>query len=97
MSSSELETQLAEAIALVHSQQNYEQANDSFASLLARIETESPTTAPLIKRIWEEFVRAHRSATFYESLSDAEAGLADKMAKNSIQLKQNYLRLVQEQ
>lgn len=92
-----LEVTLAGAIALSKDAINHAQANEQFEALLAQIQNESPTATLLLKQLWTEYLAAQRSATFYEGLSGAEAGLSEKMAKSTIQLKQNYLRLIQEQ
>lgn len=92
-----LEVTLAGAIALSQDATNHAQANEQFEAVLAQIQNESPTAALLLKQIWTEYLAAQRSAKFYEGLSGAEAGLSEKMVKSNIQLKQNYLRLIQEQ
>ncbi len=92
-----LEVTLAGAIALAKNGKNYDQANDQFEALLPQLQKESTEAATLLKQLWKEYLSVQRSAMFYESLSDAEAGLSEKMAKSNIQLKQNYMRLIQEQ
>ncbi len=92
-----LETTLLGAIALAQSGKSYDQAAEQFAAVAAQIESESPEAATLLKRLWKEYISVQRSAVFYEGLSDAEAGLSEKMAESNIQLKRNYMRLVQEQ
>lgn len=92
-----LEVALEGAIALAKDGKNTEQANTQFEALLAQLESESPTAVPLLKQLWKEYVSAQRSATFFESLSDAEKDLSDKMSASTIQLKRNYMRLIQEQ
>ena len=92
-----LEVTLSGAIALAKSGQNYEQANSQFEALTAQLEADSPEASKLLRQLWKEYVAVQRSAVFYESLSDAEAGLSEKMAESNIQLKRNYMRLVQEQ
>ncbi len=92
-----LEVTLSGAIALTKSGDNYDQANEQFEALLSQVETESPTVAPLLKRLWKEYTSVQRSAAFWEVMSDAEKDLSDKMSATNIQLKQNYMRLIQEQ
>ncbi|MEL6161759.1 MAG: hypothetical protein AAGJ95_11045 [Cyanobacteria bacterium J06554_11] len=88
---------LSGAIALAKEGKQYTQATAQFEALLTQIQAESPVTAPLLKQLWEEFMSAQRSAAFWQTLSDAEKELSDKMSESNIQLKQNYMRLVQEQ
>ncbi|KPQ37318.1 MAG: hypothetical protein HLUCCA11_02460 [Phormidesmis priestleyi Ana] len=92
-----LEVALAGAIALAKDSKNYAQASEQFTAITAQIEQDSPEAAKLLRQLWKEYLSAQRSALFYESLSNAEAGLSEKMTANTIQLKQNYMRLIQEQ
>ena len=92
-----LEVTLSGAISLAKNGKNYDQATEQFEALLAQLKKESPEAATLLKQLWKEYISVQRSAMFYESLSDAEAGLSEKMAQSNIQLKQNYMRLIQEQ
>ncbi len=91
-----LEVTLAGAIALAQGK-NYAQADEQFAAIAAQIEKDSPEATLLLKQLWREYVSVQRSALFYEGLSNAEAGLSEKMAESNIQLQQNYMRLIQEQ
>ncbi|NJM95930.1 MAG: hypothetical protein HC800_00775 [Phormidesmis sp. RL_2_1] len=92
-----LEVTLSGAIALAKNGKNYDQAKGQFDALLAQINSESPMASKLLKQLWQEYLSVQRSARFYESLSEAEAGLSEKMAKSTLQIKQNYMRLIQEQ
>ena len=92
-----LEITLAGAIALTKGNPNREQANEQFAAVLKQERTENAAVAPLLETLWREYTSAQRSATFWQSLSDAEKDLSDKMSETNIQLKQNYMRLIQEQ
>lgn len=92
-----LEITLAGAIALTKGKPDLEQANEQFAAILKQVRTETPAVAPLLEMLWSEYTSAQRSATFWQSLSDAEKDLSDKMSETNIQLKQNYMRLIQEQ
>ncbi len=92
-----LEVAMSGAIALAKDGKNYGQATEQFEALLSQMKSESPMAVTLLKQLWKEYIAVQRSAMFYESLSDAEAGLSEKMAQSNIQLKQNYMRLIQEQ
>ncbi len=96
-SKSLLEVTLDGAIALAKDGSNYPQATAQFEALLAQIEPAHPDIAPLLKTLWQEYISTQRSASFWESMSDAEKGLSEKMSESNIQLKQNYMRLIQEQ
>ena len=91
------EIALAGTIALAKSGKDYDQANRQFEALASQIGGDNPEAGKLLKQLWKEYVAVQRSAIFYESLSDAEAGLSEKMAESNIQLKRNYMRLIQEQ
>ncbi|EDX87150.1 hypothetical protein S7335_4857 [Synechococcus sp. PCC 7335] len=92
-----LEVTLDGAIALAKDSGNYRQATVQFEALLAQIDSEHPEIVPLLKTIWQEYLSAQRSATFWQNMSDAEKDLSEKMSESNIQLKQNYMRLIQEQ
>jgi len=85
------------AIALAKEGNTMPQATEQFNALLQQVERDSPTVTPLLQKLWDEYLSAQRSATFWQSLSDAEKELSDKMSATTVQLKQNYMRLVQEQ
>lgn len=92
-----LEVTFAGVIALAKDSGNYDQANEQFEAILSQIEADNPTATPLLKLLWKEFINSRRAATFWETVSDAEKDLSDKMTASTIQLKQNYMRLMQEQ
>ena len=76
---------------------SYEQAHDQFKALLSQIEADAPAVAPLLEQLWKEYISVKRSADFWQVMSDAEKGLSEQMSATNIQLKQNYMRLIQEQ
>ena len=96
-SKSLLEVTLEGAIALAKESGNYSQASTQFEALVAQIELEHSDIAPLLRTLWQEYLSAQRSATFWQNMSDAEKDLSEKMSESNIQLKQNYMRLIQEQ
>ena len=92
-----IETSLAGAIALAKDGKNLDAANAQFEAILSEIKTESPTSETLLRQLWQEYTSIQRSAKFWESMSDAEKELSEKMAESNVQLQRNYMRLVQEQ
>ncbi|MEL6489305.1 MAG: hypothetical protein AAFV85_00400 [Cyanobacteria bacterium J06634_6] len=92
-----LEITLAGAIALVKQGDSYDQATEQFEALLGQVKASSPDVAPLLQQLWKEYLSVQRSAEFWQVMSDAEKGLSEKMTASNIQLKQNYMRLIQEQ
>jgi len=92
-----LEVMMSGAIALAKDSDSYDQATEQFEALLSQIEADNPTATPLLRQLWKEFISGRRAAAFWETMSDAERGLSEKMTASTIQLKQNYMRLIQEQ
>ena len=91
------EVTLSGAIALARESDDMTQANQQFEALLTQVEAESPAAAPLLRQLWQALTSVQRSAAFWQVMSDAEKDLSDKMSATNIQLKQNYMRLIQEQ
>lgn len=85
------------AVALAQDPKTHPQAKEQFEQLCASLESEHAEVTELLQQLWQEYVSLQRSAAFWEGMSDAEKGLSEKMAEKNIQLKQNYLRLMQEQ
>ena len=73
------------------------EARERCAEIQARLDEKSLALAPLIQLLWNECLNARRSAAFWHELSDVEKTLSDSLTEKTIQLQQNYLRLVQEQ
>ena len=91
-----IESSLAGAIALAKDN-NTQAADEQFKAIFKQVQSENPTTAKLLSQLWQEYVSVQRSALFWESMSDAEKELSDKMTENNVQLQRNYMRLIQEQ
>lgn len=89
--------QLQECIELAHKLETHEKAKEEFGQWRDRLAAENPQAAALLTLLWEETIRANRSALFWEELTNVEKELSDRMTQQTIQLQQNYLRLVQEQ
>lgn len=92
-----LEVALSGAIALAKEGKAYSRAEQQFQSVKAQVQKESEEAAKLLQQMWSEYISAQRASTFWESMSDAEKDLSDKMAQSNVQLKRNYMRLMQEQ
>ncbi|MGF1519968.1 MAG: hypothetical protein ACFCVB_19500 [Nodosilinea sp.] len=93
----DLSTRLQDAINLAQQVQQHPEANHSFQAVLADLKAESPLAANLLEQLWREYIGTKRSSVFWEQLSEVEKNLSDRMSESHIQLKQNYLRLMQEQ
>lgn len=88
--------QLRKCIALAQEVANHPQANQAFEQLRDSIAQENPQAAELMDVLWQEAIAARRSAEFWHDMSDVEKNLCNQMMENMTQLRQNYLRLMQE-
>lgn len=92
-----LSDRLQTAIDLAQAVDSHGQAHCEFRELLADIQGQNPLLASLLERLWQEYMSSQRSSLFWEQLSTVEKQLSDQLTESHLQLKQNYLRLVQEQ
>lgn len=95
-SSSNPAAQLRKCISLVQEVANHAQANQAFEQLQDSLATENPQAAELMELLWKEAIAARRSAEFWHDMSNVEKDLSNRMMENMAQLRQNYLRLMQE-
>ena len=95
-SSSNPVAQLRKCILLAQEVATHPQANQAFAQLRDSVATENPQAAELIELLWQEAIAARRSAEFWHEMSNVEKDLSNRMMENMTQLRQNYLRLMQE-
>ncbi|MBE9140941.1 hypothetical protein IQ254_27710 [Nodosilinea sp. LEGE 07088] len=95
--STDLSSRLQAAISLAQQVQQHPEARLAFEEIVGDIRRESPLAAELLEQLWKEYLASQRSSLFWEQLSQVEKTLSDRMSESHIQLKQNYLRLVQEQ
>jgi hypothetical protein len=61
------------------------------------MQAEHPEYAAMLQMLWREYVSTQRSAAFWQELCQVEKHLSERITESHIQLKQNYLRLMQEQ
>lgn len=95
-SSPSLVSQLRQCISLAQELANHPQANQAFEQLQNSVATENPQAADLMELLWQEVIAARRSAEFWHEMSNVEKDLSNRMMENMTQLRQNYLRLMQE-
>ncbi|WOD38875.1 hypothetical protein [Nodosilinea sp. E11] len=95
--SPDLSNRLQTALTLAKEVQQHPAAHQEFQAMLGELETESPVAADLMAQLWKAYIASQRSSLFWEQLSEVEKNLSDRMSESHIQLKQNYLRLMQEQ
>ena len=88
--------QLKKCLSLVRDVGSHAEANRAFEQLCGIIDAENPMAAQLLEMLWEEAIMARRSALFWQQMSDVEKDMANRMMENMTQMRQNYLRLMQE-
>ncbi|HEY9889680.1 MAG TPA: hypothetical protein V6D02_14840 [Candidatus Obscuribacterales bacterium] len=88
---------LTAAIALAQDPRTQAEAHRCFNDLCETVRVENPQMATLLQMLWREYVTTQRSAVFWQELCQVEKHLSERITESHIQLKQNYLRLMQEQ
>jgi len=88
--------QLKKCITLAQDVGSHAEANRAFEQLCGIIDAENPMAAQLLEMLWEDTILARRSALFWQQMSDVEKDMANRMMENMTQMRQNYLRLMQE-
>lgn len=88
--------QLRKCIALAQEVTTHPQAIQEFAQLRDTIATQNPQIAELMDLLRQDVIAARRSADFWHQMSNVEKDLSNRMMENMTQLRQNYLRLMQE-
>ncbi|MES1025346.1 hypothetical protein ABN584_20835 [Gloeocapsa sp. BRSZ] len=89
-------TLLRQCLKLAQEVSTHAQANEEFAQLRDGIAATNPQAAELMDILWQEVIAARRSAEFWHEMSNVEKDLSNRMMENMAQLRQNYLRLMQE-
>lgn len=88
---------LESAIALARDVGTQTEAHTAFSDLYEDIRVDNPQMAMMLKMLWREYVTTQRSAAFWQELCQVEKHLSERITESHIQLRQNYLRLIQEQ
>ena len=88
--------QLKKCLLLAQDVGSHAEATRAFEQLSGIIDAENPMAAQLLEMLWEEAILARRSALFWQQMSDVEKDMANRMMENMTQMRQNYLRLMQE-
>jgi hypothetical protein len=73
---------------------HHDRAQADFDALCDRTDAQ---TAELLNTLWQELLAARRSAAFWQEMCDVEKELSHRIAESNLQLRQNYLRLMEEQ
>jgi hypothetical protein len=93
----DLSAQLQAAINLAQNVQHHSEAHEAFQAVAAALRAENPVAADLLQQLWHSYISTQRSSLFWEQLSEVEKNLSDRLSESHMNLKQNYLRLMQEQ
>jgi len=88
---------LTTAIKLAQDAKTHQEAHAAFQELYGQVRKDNPEMASLLHMLWREYVTSQRSATFWQELCQVEKHLSERIAESHLQLRQNYLRLMQEQ
>ncbi|MEM7771159.1 MAG: hypothetical protein AAGA75_25965 [Cyanobacteria bacterium P01_E01_bin.6] len=75
----------------------HSEAEECYVQLRDRLVDKDSDVAVVMDLMWKELLSGRRSACFWEGMCDAEQKLNESLAENHIQLRQNYMRLMQEQ
>ncbi|MEM6425735.1 MAG: hypothetical protein AAF728_11340 [Cyanobacteria bacterium P01_D01_bin.128] len=85
------------AIALTHDVSNHPDAQAAFTAIRQSVADGNPQAAEMMDMLWQEITSLQRSVNFWQEISQVEKNLSERITENHIQLKQNYMRLMQEQ
>jgi hypothetical protein len=87
---------LHECLAMAQDVKQHADAERHFLDLEESLAADAGQSE-VLTRLWKEILAARRSEAFWERMNHAEQTLSDRLTESHIQLKQNYLRLVEEQ
>ena len=87
---------LQECLSLAQDVTCHADAERLFLDLEAELSADE-ATREVLTELWKNVLAARRSAAFWEQISDVEKNMSEQLASSHLQLRQNYLRLMQEQ
>ena len=96
-STTDFATRLQAALDLAQSVENHGEASRIIQAIVAELHDQSPEAIALFQQLWRAYISSQRSSQFWQQVSEAEKNLSDRLSASHVQLKQNYLRLMQEQ
>ena len=88
---------LETAVKLAQDVETQNEAHATFNELYENLRSSDPDLATMLQILWREYVTSQRSITFWQELCQVEKHLSERITENHLQLRQNYLRLMQEQ
>lgn len=93
----DLATRLQLALDLAQTVETHSEASHLVQTIVADLQGQSPEAIALFEQLWRAYISSQRSSQFWQQISEAEKHLSDRLSASHVQLKQNYLRLMQEQ
>lgn len=91
-----LTQQLQHCISLAQSVETHGEAKQQFEQLRQQINDSNPELVSMLDLLWKEILTAYRSVGFWQQMSEVEKEMASNMMDTMTQMRQNYLRLMQE-
>lgn len=88
---------LEAAMKLAQNVETQSEAHATFNELYEHLRYDKPEMATMLQMLWREYTASQRSAAFWQELCQVEKHLSERITENHLQLRQNYLRLMQEQ
>ena len=88
---------LETAMKLAQNVESQYEAHAAFNELYEDLRSEAPELATMLQMLWREYVTSQRSVAFWQELCQVEKHLSERITENHLQLRQNYLRLMEEQ
>ena len=88
---------LETAMKLARDVETQHEAHAVFNELCESLQSDVPEVATMLQMLWREYVTSQRSVAFWQELCQVEKHLSERITENHLQLRQNYLRLMQEQ
>ncbi|MEO1519429.1 MAG: hypothetical protein AAFU78_01460 [Cyanobacteria bacterium J06633_2] len=100
-----MNTSIAEALlddmqnclSLAEDVKKHEAAKARYSELRDRLSERDADLVAVMDVMWKAVLSGRRSAFFWEGMCDAEQQLTERIAESHAQLRQNHLRLIQEQ
>jgi hypothetical protein len=96
-STTDLAIRLQSALDLAQTIETHGEASQVIQAIVADLQDQSPEAIALFTQLWQAYISSQRSSQFWQQVSEAEKNLSDRLSASHVQLKQNYLRLMQEQ
>jgi hypothetical protein len=89
--------QLKACLSLSRDLPNHAAANDTFTAFCDHLGSNGAQSREFLELLWGEVLAARRSAAFWQEVCNVEKELSERIAANHVQLRQSYLRLMEEQ